>query len=504
MCSPGQSPREQVLAELAAIDPAGLPAGALVDEIARLAAFADQVNAELARLAAALDAVGAQDYGHASAAAFLRTVCGRAPGRASELVTAGKGLSGLPDTGKALAAGEISFDQALVVTRTAADIQDPPGLDDPIRTPDTPAAVAATERILLDAAAGGVTVGQLRQLGEEIAYRANPERTEDRERRRWEKRHLSFGLSLDNTGTIHGACGDTLTFETIRTAAEAFGPPGGALDARTTAQRRLDGLAAACRTALDTGEAPIRHGAAPHISVLVHDHTLAQAARAWTAQAECDHTPQAEQARYGTGSATDGAADAGPYRPDDPADTATRATGDGVPDGLQAAPHARPAAPHARGAADTRNAAPDARSGAPPARTGHGQMLTASQVLALCCGAELTAIRWEDGLPLDVGRAARTEPPSLRKALEARDRTCRWPGCDAPGVWATAHHIRGWAHGAKTSLGEMCLLCHLHHAYFVHQLGWTITGDPNATLHFTHPSGSFALDSPLPGEPRGP
>ncbi len=43
--------------------------------------------------------------------------------------------------------------------------------------------------------------------------------------------------------------------------------------------------------------------------------------------------------------------------------------------------------------------------GAPPAQTGHGQALTARQVLAMCCEAQVSAIRWADGLPLDVGRA---------------------------------------------------------------------------------------------------
>ena len=84
-------------------------------------------------------------------------------------------------------------------------------------------------------------------------------------------------------------------------------------------------------------------------------------------------------------------------------------------------------------------------TGAPPGRTGHGTLLTARQVLALCCGAQISAIRWDNGLPLDVGRTARTEPPGLRRALEARDRGCRWPSCDAPAAWATAHHLIPWA-----------------------------------------------------------
>jgi hypothetical protein len=138
-------------------------------------------------------------------------------------------------------------------------------------------------------------------------------------------------------------------------------------------------------------------------------------------------------------------------------------------------------------------------AGAPPGQTSHGTALTARQVLALCCGAQIGAIRWGDGLPLGVGRTMRTEPPGLRRALEARDRGCRWPGCGALATWATAHHIKGWQHGANTSLDELALFCHVHHHYFIHMLGWQITGTPNGTLHLTHPGGWLTLDSPLPG-----
>ena len=144
--------------------------------------------------------------------------------------------------------------------------------------------------------------------------------------------------------------------------------------------------------------------------------------------------------------------------------------------------------------------APAPLAGAPPGQTGHGTMLTARQVLALCCGAEVGAIRWRDGLPLDVGRTARTEPPGLRRALEARDRGCRWIECGALAAWATAHHIRPWSKGGATSLSDLALFCHLHHHYFIHVLGWTITGDPNGTLYFTNPGGWLTLESPLPSQ----
>ena len=163
----------------------------------------------------------------------------------------------------------------------------------------------------------------------------------------------------------------------------------------------------------------------------------------------------------------------------------------------------RGAAPPPRGRPRRPGAAPAPLAGAPPGQTGHGTMLTARQVLALCCGAEIGAIRWRDGLPLDVGRTARTEPPGLRRALEARDRGCRWTQCGALAAWATAHHIRPWSKGGATSLNDLALFCHLHHHYFIHILGWTVTGDPNGTLHFTTPVAGSPSRAPSPAtEPR--
>ena len=487
MCSPQRTARDQVLDELSGVDPGALGADALMGHVRSLSTFIDQATGELARLTGALNtAGGAAEAGHLSAAAFLRGACGKTAGKAGELAATGRGLRARPATAKALAAGDISFDHAVIITRAAGQVSDDTPAD-----ADPGTAAGRAERVLLDAAAGGVSAGQLRQLGEEISYRANPDAADERQRRAWEKRYLSFGLTFGGTGTLSGACGDNLCFETVRTAAEAFAPPGGKLDTRTAAQRRLDGLVTACKAALDTGQAPTRHGAAPHITILVRDQTLAQAA-----SGTATPTPGAATS---TGTAT-------------PAETATGAEA-AAPTGSAA-----PAGTPAETAAPTGSAAPAGATipdsgqppdggparGAPPARTGRGTMLTARQVLALCCGAQLTAIRWEDGLPLDVGRTARTEPPALRNALQTRDLTCRWPGCDAPAHWCTGHHIPGWRNGARTRLRDMVLLCWVHHTHFVHLLGWTITGDPNTTLRFHHPAGCLTLESPLPGKPRGP
>ena len=64
---------------------------------------------------------------------------------------------------------------------------------------------------------------------------------------------------------------------------------------------------------------------------------------------------------------------------------------------------------------------------------------------------------------LDVGRATRTVSSALWKALVARDRHCRAPGCDRPPGWCQAHHIKHWTNGGPTSLDNLVLLCWAHH-----------------------------------------
>jgi hypothetical protein len=338
---------------------------------------------------------------------------------------------------------------------------------------------------------------------------------------------------MENTGTISGACGDTLSLEIIKTAVHAFGPPLGSEDTRTAAQRRMDGLTAACQAALDSGTAGTRHGAAPHLSVLVEEQTLAgadsccastdgatagapdgccAAAGTGTAGAPdgCCATSGGGTAGTGTaGTGTAGTRTAGTGT----AGARTAGTGTaGAPDGCRAASGggtvgARTAGTGTAGATDGPT---DCRTpvplGPPPARTGFGAILTARQVLALACHAELSIIRWSDGIPLDVGRRYRTETPAIRRALEARDQGCRAPGCGMPAAWCTAHHLKPWSQGGTTSLHDTALFCFVHHNYFIHLLGWTITGDPNGTLHFTHPQGWPTLDSPLPraAQPRAP
>jgi hypothetical protein len=68
----------------------------------------------------------------------------------------------------------------------------------------------------------------------------------------------------------------------------------------------------------------------------------------------------------------------------------------------------------------------------------------------------------ESGEILDVGRARRTIPSAIGRALWLRDGGCRAPGCGRR-HHLQAHHIEEWADGGKTAASNLILLCPGHH-----------------------------------------
>ncbi|MCP4766517.1 MAG: DUF222 domain-containing protein, partial [Gammaproteobacteria bacterium] len=90
-----------------------------------------------------------------------------------------------------------------------------------------------------------------------------------------------------------------------------------------------------------------------------------------------------------------------------------------------------------------------------------GQRLAQDTVRRIACDGRLLHLT-EDiaGNPLDIGRKTRAVPPALRRALQARDAGCRFPGCSHR-RFVDAHHIEHWADGGETSIDNLVLLCRL-------------------------------------------
>jgi hypothetical protein len=112
-----------------------------------------------------------------------------------------------------------------------------------------------------------------------------------------------------------------------------------------------------------------------------------------------------------------------------------------------------------------------------------------SDVERLLCDCTVSrVVTGPTGLPIDVGRQARTVSPAMRRALVVRDDGCRYPGCRQPTGWCDAHHIIHWQHDGPTDLDNLVLLCDHHHAV-VHQPGWTATFQNNQ-FHVHRPDGT--------------
>ena len=132
----------------------------------------------------------------------------------------------------------------------------------------------------------------------------------------------------------------------------------------------------------------------------------------------------------------------------------------------------------------------EGRAGSPAAETEWGGLLSGESVERLVCGgATLRRLVLDgDGVVIDFGRRRRLLSTQARRALEARDKHCVWPGCDRPPRWCDTHHRREWGLGAPTSVEESALLCGRHHK-LRHDGGWQL---------FRTPAGKWKAVSPLP------
>lgn len=97
------------------------------------------------------------------------------------------------------------------------------------------------------------------------------------------------------------------------------------------------------------------------------------------------------------------------------------------------------------------------------------------------------------GPVLSVGHRTRTIPPHIRRALDERDRGCRFPGCAAR--FTEAHHVKHWADGGETSLSNLLLLCRRHHRA-VHEGRVRVSTDCAGTALFLTRKGRAMADLP--------
>jgi len=143
------------------------------------------------------------------------------------------------------------------------------------------------------------------------------------------------------------------------------------------------------------------------------------------------------------------------------------------------------------------------RDGSPAGELEWGGPIAAETVRRLGCDATVARVVFDStSAVLDVGRARRVPGPATRRALQARDGGCVWPGCDRPVSWNQAHHLTHWAQGGSTDLENLVSVCRAHH-WKLHEGGWRLirNGDgmvvvPPVPLDLLPPRG-LAPEDPL-------
>jgi Domain of unknown function (DUF222) len=114
------------------------------------------------------------------------------------------------------------------------------------------------------------------------------------------------------------------------------------------------------------------------------------------------------------------------------------------------------------------------RAGSPAADLEFSLPISAKAVERLACDCNVTRILLgSDSAVIDVGRSKRVISPAQRRALNVRDKGCRWPGCDRPAPWTSGHHLVHWIRGGAGDMPNLVLLCYRHH-WMVHEGGWQL------------------------------
>ena len=134
-----------------------------------------------------------------------------------------------------------------------------------------------------------------------------------------------------------------------------------------------------------------------------------------------------------------------------------------------------------------------------------GERVSAETSQRLACDASRVVMQEDaQGNIVEIGARTRTIPPALRRALQRRDKGCRFPGCHVR--FAEGHHIKHWARGGPTKLSNLALLCRRHHRA-VHEEGFRLERQPEGALVFYRPNGWVLPHVPaapaVPADPIG-
>lgn len=118
-------------------------------------------------------------------------------------------------------------------------------------------------------------------------------------------------------------------------------------------------------------------------------------------------------------------------------------------------------------------------------------------VRRITCDASIaTVVKDKHGNPLNAGRKRQIVPPAIRRAVLARDKTCRFPGCTHTNTdFLQPHHVVHWADGGETDVGNLVALCSRHHRLH-HEGGYTVHKVEDGEFVFRNADGRVIPKAP--------
>jgi hypothetical protein len=413
-------------------------------------------TAAQSRVLSAFDAGGGhQADGHPTARSWLRWQTGLTHGAAAGAVGWMRRLAAHPGVAAALAGGKISESWAREICKWS-DL-----LPEAVR--------ADADTILLVAAAAGADLDSLAALAEEIRkHTATPDEDDDGG---FGDRYLKVSRTFGGAGVIDGELTPECT-EALRTVLDALGKKRGPEDTRSKRQRDHDAMEEAMRLLIGAKCLPDRGGQPTQIQLHMTLDQLRGMPDADAAEAAWAGTPA------GPGADCDATV----------IPVVTGHVGQDVLDQL--------AAGLLHGSdSQTRKDLTERAVRQIIVRRAADLLSGPTGLAAFLRNGVSDRLAASVSLPLDVGAAVEIIPAHLRRAVIARDRHCRFPGCDQPAAACQPHHIIPRSEGGPTSLTNMLLLCTFHHLIAIHRWGWGIVLLPDGTVTATSPDRRQVLHS---------
>jgi hypothetical protein len=240
--------------ELAVEEIGRLPDAVVGEDLVAINAGMDRVEAEFLRRLAHFDRRrGFAADGSVSTAAWLRRNCRMSHATANEKVALARQLYDLPAVAEALAEGEIGYDSARVIGRTAAKV----GLD----------AFRPAEQPMLEAARQ-LDPRRLEIVAAQVRYYADPDGVLADARHDHHLRWLELSQSFEGRYFLEGQL-DAESGACLQAALDALMAPPAPGEDGAFSQRRADALVELARQALDRGALPEVAGQKPHLSLVI-------------------------------------------------------------------------------------------------------------------------------------------------------------------------------------------------------------------------------------------